>query len=236
MDSDRFAKPPRLPQSTPMVADEPALRGGAAEKVEALLTSRVAQFNSYSCSAASAATVLNAIRRLSAPESGNHPLSQQEILSRVDLHHWRERVSDAGYRGRHGMSLHDFGEVVQAALQACRIHSATVETVEIHPRMNDLPQRKARLRRVLEFQARSPGQFLIAHFTQAEYFGQWYGGHISPVGAFDRRQQRVLVLDVDPECPTPYWVAFDRFFEGLIGRRKTIGAPGGGDVNIQIEM
>jgi hypothetical protein len=222
-------------KSAPLLPGDPRLKTGHTRKTEALLANRVAQFNSYSCSAAAVATVINAIRRISSPPGLFRALSQKEILRRVDCHHWRERVSDDGYRGSHGMPLLEFGEAVQAALGACRISAARVVTVEIRHAMADLEARKKRLRRVLRAFAEKSGDFLIAHFTQGEYFGEWYGGHISPVGVYDERSQRVLILDVDPECPVPYWVSVDRFFEGLLGRSKVIGRPGGGYVRIELE-
>jgi hypothetical protein len=227
--------PESAQKSSPLGPDDPGLKTASARKTEALLASRVVQFNSYSCSAAAVATVVNAIRRISSPPGLFRALSQQEVLRRVDCHHWRERVSDQGYRGSHGMPLLEFGEAVQAALSACRIFAARVQTVEIRPEMGDLEVRKKRLQRVLRALTEEPGDFLIAHFTQGEYFGDWYGGHISPVGAYDNRSERVLVLDVDPECPTPYWVSLDRFFEGLLGRSKVIGRPGGGYVRIELK-
>ncbi len=234
MARDPSPAPEGPPKSAPLAGDEPCLKTGAARKIDALLASRVTQFNGFSCSVAAVATVLNAIRRLSGAAGPFRPLPQEGILDRVDRHHWRERVSDEGYRGLHGMPLAEFGDVVAAALEACGISFGRVATVAVHPRVGDLDERRADLLRALRAQADSPGDFLIAHFTQGEYFGDWYGGHISPVGAYDRENGRVLVLDVDPECPAPYWVTFDRFFEGLLGRRKVIGSAGGGYVRIEL--
>jgi hypothetical protein len=222
-------------KSTPLSPDDPRLATTAARKTSALLASRVAQFNNYSCSAAAVATVVNAIRRLSGASGSSKPLSPQEILSRVDCHHWRERVSDRGYRGRHGMPLFEFGEALRAALDACRIFAQRLEVIGFHPGMNDLADRRAGLEQALRAFAALPGDFLIAHFTQGVYFGDWYGGHISPVGAYDERSGQVLVIDVDPECPSPYWVSFERFFEGLLGRAKIIGAKGGGYVRVGLQ-
>jgi hypothetical protein len=225
------------PKSSPLQPGDSVWTIGPTSKLEALLANRVAQFNSYSCSAAALATVVNAILTLGQPAAAGQDrrhLSQHEILTRVDLHHWRERVSEAGYMGLHGMPLQQFGDVVRAALTACGIVFQRVDTVHIHPRLEDPASRKRCLRRALRDLAETPHVFLIAHFTQGEYFGHWYGGHISPVAAFDRAAERVLVLDVDPECPAPYWVSLDRFFNGLVGRSKVIGTPGGGYVEIRL--
>jgi hypothetical protein len=213
---------------------DPRIEAGVSPKTAALLACRVAQFNSYSCSVAAVATVVNAIRRLSTAPGAFRPLPQEDILRRVDCHHWRERVSEAGYRGLHGMPLPEFGDAAAAALEACGIAARRVETIAVHGGLDDLAARWENLRRALLAQAGSPTDFLIAHFTQGEYFGDWFGGHISPVGAYDPRSEEVLVLDVDPECPAPYWVNSDRFFKGLVGRKKVIGAGGGGYVRIEL--
>jgi hypothetical protein len=133
------------------------------------------------------------------------------------------------------MPLLEFGEVVADALAAFRIPAHGVDTVAILPQAADLRARRMGLLGDLLAAAGSERFFLIAHFTQGEYFGDWYGGHISPVGTYDVVRQRVLVLDVDPECPGPYWVSFDRFFKGMIGRSKVIGSLGGGYVRIELK-
>jgi len=67
---------------------------------------------------------------------------------------------------------------------------------------------------------------------QGVFTGDYFGGHISPIGAFDPVGSRVLILDVDKDTENPYWVPFELFFEGLVGESKTIGPKGGGYVSI----
>jgi hypothetical protein len=224
-----------MKKNTPLRPDDPALKAGTADKLNALLASLEPQFNSYSCSVASVATVINAIRRLTGSHQPSRLLAQEELLARVGRHHWHQRVSEPGYRGHHGMPLLEFGEVVADALAVFRIPVHRVDTVAILPQAADLQVRRMRLLDDLLAAAGSVRFFLIAHFTQGEYFGDWYGGHISPVGTYDAARQRVLVLDVDPECPVPYWVSFDRFFRGMVGRSKVIGSLGGGYVRIELK-
>jgi hypothetical protein len=207
---------------------------GQTEICTEMLTFYLRQLNPYSCSVASVAIVLNTIlARLNKIRTFT-PIDQEQLLLKVPTANWRERVSMAGFHGKHGLSITALGMVVEAALKAFKIPYKKVNTIPIHGKLKNLEKEKARLFSLLMKICTEPNLYIIAHFTQGVYTGDWFGGHISPVGSFDPETRRVLILDVDEHTDSPYWVPFDLFFDGLMGESKTIGPKRGGYVSITI--
>ena len=94
----------------------------------------------------------------------------------------------------------------------------TVRSVEVVQTPKNAPQRspvrttlKKRLR---EFDRHGSG-LIIAHFDQGSLVPTLNIPHISPVGAYDAANDRVTMLDVDPEQEKPYQVDVDTFYKGL---------------------
>lgn len=214
----------------------PFLKNRAADKLKHLLQSYVPQFNRYACSAASVAIMVNAIGSLKGNKENFVPTTQQTLLDNVDAVHWRERLSQKGYKGRHGVSLADLQIICIEALDAHGISYETVDVLILKETMPDLNGKKRQIRRKLIQMATSDNDFILAYFTQGVLAGEWFGSHVSPVGTFDPEKQTVLMLDVDPEVNGPYWVSFDRFFNSLVGSSNTYHRRGGGWVRIRIRV
>jgi hypothetical protein len=198
-----------------------------------MLSFYVRQVNPYSCSVASVAIVLNTIlARLNKrqPISINHA----QLLSKVRKANWKEKVSIPGFHGKHGLTVLELGIVVKATLEAFDIPYKKVQTTLIYNNIKNIEEEKKRLLSLLMKICTEKNHYIIAHFTQGVYTGDWFGGHISPVGSFDPEMRKVLILDVDEDAGPPYWVHFDIFFEGLLGKTKTIGPREGGYVSITI--
>ncbi len=207
---------------------------GQTEISTGMLTFYLRQSNPYSCSVASVAIVLNTIlARLNNFQVIN-PIDQEQLLSKVRTANWRERVSVAGFYDKHGLSILQLGMVVKSALKAFEIPYKEVNTTPVHGKLKNLEKEKARLFSLLMKLSTDQNHYMIAHFTQGVYTGDWFGGHISPVGSFDPDTRRALILDVDELTEAPYWVPFEIFFEGLLGEAKTIGPKEGGYVSITI--
>lgn len=192
------------------------------------------QFNDYACSVATVAMLVNSARCLSNNGVKQREIDQQEILKRTTVGHWSERVSDAGYRGRHGLPFNDFSQVVRASFNAFRIPYSTIEAVATPPQAGNPANHRDHLRLALESMAHSDRELIGAYFTQGVFIGQWHGHHISPVGAYNTVDQRVLILDVDAERFDPYWVPLNRFYEGLLGCTNIYNNKGGGYVRIRL--
>ena len=203
---------------------------------KAIWEQHVKQFHESSCSVASVVSCINAMR---STRNGNiRPILQSDILDRVTTGHWKERMSDDGYRGRRGLPLPLLGRVVKDSIAA---YDLTVRSVEVVQTPKNAPQRspvrttlKKRLR---EFDRHGSG-LIIAHFDQGSLVPTLNIPHISPVGAYDAANDRVTMLDVDPDQERPYQVSFDTFYKGLSCDYHHIfeafGYGSGGYIYIQI--
>jgi hypothetical protein len=208
--------------------------GEQTEVCTGMLTFYFRQLNPYSCSVASVAIVLNTILAGMNKIQMSNPIDQEQLLLKVPTANWREKVSISGFHGKHGLSIQELGMVVKAALKTFKISYKKINTIPIHERLKNLEEEKSRLFSFLVKLCTEKNHYIIAHFTQGVYTGDWFGGHISPVGSFDPENRRVLIVDVDEHTEAPYWVSFDIFFEGLVGKAKEIGPKEGGYVSISI--
>ena len=162
---------------------------------------------------ASVVSCINAIRSLE--NNDTRPISQTDILDRVTTGHWKERMSDNGYRGRRGLPLPLLGQVVKDSIAAYDLNVRTVDTVQTPKNPPLKSPIRARLRKRLRDFDRHGNCLIIAHFDQGSLVPTLNIPHISPVGAYDSTSQRVTMLDVDPEQIKPYQISFDAFYKGL---------------------
>ena len=180
---------------------------------KALIRHYVKQYHVSSCSVASVATVVNALR--CGEYDHPRPVTQMDILARVRIGNWKERMSKSGYNGRRGLPLELLGKIVKGSLLAYGLGHTAVETVQINVRTGQSKKIKAQLyRRLTEFETKGNG-IIIAHFNQGAYVPTLGIPHISPVGGFDTRTGQVMLLDVDATQQGPYQVDFDTFYKGL---------------------
>lgn len=179
----------------------------------ALIRHYIKQYHDASCSVASVVTVVNALR--SGDSDQPRPITQRDILDRVRIGHWKERMSNGGHNGRRGLPLDLLGKIVTGSLAAYDIPHAAVETVHTSTRAGNPEKIKAQLyRRLADFETNGTG-IIIAHFNQGAYVPTLGIPHISPVGGFDPRTGQVMILDVDASQPGPYQVDFRTFYKGL---------------------
>ncbi len=179
----------------------------------ALWRHHVKQLHASSCSVASIAASLNAIREVQAPSAPF--ISQAELLSRVRTANWPQRMSDQGDNGKRGLPLSLLGRIVEDSLAAFNLPAGTVETI----RASRDPDRAVGIRHHLNqclYRFETAGDcLLIAHFDQGSFLPALNIPHISPVGGFDEASRRVTILDVDPELAHPYSIDLDTFYRGI---------------------
>lgn len=221
-DRVRTIQPPAQPQWNPLK--------------QAVWRYHVKQFHESSCSVASVVSCINAIRSLENKDI--HPISQTDILDRVTTGHWKERMSDSGYRGRRGLPLPLLGQVVKDSITAYDLKVRTVDVVQTPKHTPAKAPVHALLKNRLGDFDRHGNGLIITHFDQGAFVPTLNIPHISPVGAYDSTTERVTILDVDPEQENPYRVDFGTFYKGLSCDYHRVfeafGYGSGGYVYIQI--
>jgi glutathione-S-conjugate glycine hydrolase len=175
----------------------------------ALMPYYLPQPNDSSCSAASIAMVVNALR-------AGQDLAADEELATVEG--VVEKVGDAGWRkavapGGEGVSLERLGRLAEAALKA---YGRADVRVTLVPAAAGEEFRRT-LRAALIENERSAGDFILVNFQQNVFTGDPQGaiGHIAPLAAFDAERDRALVLDPDRRWYEPYWVSLDTLQAGM---------------------
>ena len=100
-----------------------------------------------------------------------------------------------------GMSLPDFAALMNA-------HGAQVSTM--HADTSSLEEFRAAVERNLS----SENDYLLVNY-QREVLGQERVGHISPLAAYDRDSDRVLILDTAGYKYPPTWVPMESLFAAM---------------------
>lgn len=149
------------------------------------------QDNLAFCGPASAAMVLNALQ-IERPVSASHgefKLFNQDNIFLPSL------PQELGYDqvSRRGLTLAQFSSLLTH-------NGAQVQTV--HADESTLDVFREHAKRVLQ----DPNQFLIINYKRAE-LGQAFGGHISPIAAYDEAEDRFLILDVSRYKYPSVWVS-----------------------------
>ncbi|MBU0463331.1 MAG: phytochelatin synthase family protein [Proteobacteria bacterium] len=181
---------------------------------DGLFKHHVKQFHESSCSVATIVSVVNTL--LDKQGALNGPVvTQQDLLEKVKTAHWKERMSDTGYKGRRGLPLHTLYQVVKSSLAAYYIPCQLVEMVQT----TGDPVRSKEIKQVLyhrleQFEKKG-NCLIISHFDQGSFIQALHIPHISPVGGFDSVSGKVTLLDVDSSQTFPYQVSFDTFYKGL---------------------
>jgi hypothetical protein len=197
----------------------------------------VRQYHEASCSVASVVTVVNALR--SGNEERFAPVSQRDILDRVRVGNWKERMGEEGVNGRRGVPLSLLGQIVKGSLLAYGLAHESVETIQAFRDTGKAEKIKSRLwQHLTDFDTKG-NCLIIAHFNQGVYIPALGIPHISPVGGFDSRTGQVTLLDVDTsELGGPYEIAFGTFYSGMASTYNPIlrhlGYKNGGYVLVKL--
>ncbi len=202
----------------------------------------VKQFHESSCSVASVTSAVNTLidqqQDISDLSSGWKAVTQQDLLDKVKAAHWKERMSDNGYKGRRGLPLIVLGEVMKASMDVYQIQYKQIEIIQTTRHPNKIEACRMRLRKhLLQFEQQGDCM-LIAHFDQGSFLPEMHIPHISPVGGFDPDTSMVKMLDVDYTQIVPYQISFNRFYNGLSTNYNAVfrhyGFAEGGYVFIQL--
>jgi hypothetical protein len=159
---------------------------------------------------------LNALRGSASLGSEDPLVTEESLLARTGEADWSNRVGQGSVktlaRGVHLELLRGF---VSKALEKHGISGAKVEIVFASDLGSSVEKATEALRALLVENEKSARDLLVANFHQGKLTGDSGSGHLSPVGAYDARSDRVLIFDVDREWYEPYWVSTEAFYRAL---------------------
>ncbi|HNW44366.1 MAG TPA: phytochelatin synthase family protein [Elusimicrobiales bacterium] len=213
--------------AVPLAQDNSYFRDAANPAYDfwALASYYAPQRNGYSCSAASVAMALNALlgaRRQRGDAEEN--ITEENLLAKA-AGPWKALVSEAGSGGRHGLTLKQLADAAREALAAYGAAGASVSAVSV-----STPSAAAleSFRAALAGNERDPRDIMLLHFTQDTLTGAPGGPfpHISPVGAYDAKQRRVLIFDVDRQWYEPYWASDAQVLKAMAAATPAFGRGG----------
>lgn len=213
------AGPKYGPDATPLSVSHEFVQKNEAPDYWALSPYYVSQKTGSSCSSASVAIVMNGLRSTKAavtPMSSDEELvTEESLVKKVGNRDWTSRVG-MGLRFNptlaRGVTLEMFGRYVDQSVKAFGITDARVETVVVADASEASIKSFAK---VLQENEKSAQDFLIINMNQGTLTGDSGGGHISPIGAFDSKTGRALVMDVDRQWYEPYWVPVKKIVEAM---------------------
>jgi len=184
------------------------------------------QKNGYSCSAASVSMALNALlntRRMRTDEEEN--ITQVNLLEKTGDADWTALLSEAGLNGKHGVTLSRLENVAKKALAAHGAANATITATAVE---KDDAATLERFRSALISNERNPEDIMLLHYVQDTVTGATDGPfpHVSPVGAYDAKTHRVLIMDVDRRWYGPYWAADTQVLKAMAQETEHFGRGG----------
>jgi hypothetical protein len=201
-------KPKLGPDAVPLTEATGYLRAAPAPDYWKLAQFYQPQETSSACSVASVAMAVNFARGV--PPGAEDPLvTQQGLLEAVADPAWTAK----GGKGGDGVLFEELVDAVRKGLAAYGLEGAEVELFEPE---DASPETRAKLRAILAANEAGDRDVLLAYFNQGVLTGDWDGPHVSPIGAFDAANGRVLVMDVDREWLVPYWSTDAKLLEAML--------------------
>jgi hypothetical protein len=175
------------------------LESGALEAYFPLSTQFVTQKTQAYCGIASMTMVLNAIHATapSTPEyEPYHVFTQDNVLDDKT-----DEILPRALLARQGTTLDQLGALLAYRGVTAEVHHAGDEALDVF---------RANARAALG----AKDHFVIINYLR-KTLGQEIGGHISPLGAYDEKQDRFLVMDVARYKYPPVWVKASDLYDSM---------------------
>lgn len=161
------------------------------------------------CQATSVAMVLNAIQAIntSVRDSTSENYSPEGLVKDLGKNGW----NIAKNKTVECPPLPRFSEIINFALKKYGFTGYSAKTY-----LSDSKDFDQTARDLLVKNESSPSDFIITNFLQSDFTNDPDGsGHVSPVGAYDQKSKKVLILDVDRTYYEPYWVDESMYLKAM---------------------
>ena len=185
----------RLFQSTEFVRNNPA------PDFWALMPYYIPQQDGAACGIASMTMLMNAARVHQNLSASDALVTQKSLVEKTKVDYSMGKLT-----------LNKLSETIKKSMTLFGL-KGTVEKIHADGSL----EQNEKIHALLLKNEKSDRNFILANFLQSEFTGDAEGavGHISPVAAFDAKNNKILIMDVDREYYEPYWVSFDTFIKGL---------------------
>jgi hypothetical protein len=186
------------------------------------------QFNGGACSVASVAMIVNGFLRAGhgyCLKDQDTNVSQLVLIQNENQHQWKGKLTQEGFKGKLGLTLESLDRAVKASLITFGMRGVQTKMVQTD---KNSPEALLEFRNALELNEKNSDDFILVHFLQ-DVLTRSPGGpypHISPIGAYDIKHKKVLILDVDRKWYEPYWVPDYMLFEAMVAKTRTFGHGG----------
>lgn len=194
------AQPKYGPATTRLSQDHAYFRTAKVTDFWSLIPYYVPQAKGSTCGLASITMVVNGAR------------SSRDLDSETQL------VTEAAVEDRIGgvpfgmKSLEHLESMTRSALKEFGVSGAESKVLRFEPSQADA---LTALRKVLTEAENDPTVFLLANFDQKVFTEDTSVGHIAPIGAYNAKKQRVLILDPDRSWYEPYWIPDSLLLKGI---------------------
>ena len=206
-DDDTPVKPKFGPDAITIQQSHYYFRAHDAPDYWALSPYYVPQLTGSGCTVASIATLMNVV--LGLPPLGSDKLvTQESLLAKVGSQDWVDKSGQGG----DGLTFEEFKTYVMLSLEAYGVKA----DVEIFKPEDTTDATLARLRTLLTENESTDDDIVLTYFNQGVVTGDWDGPHVSPLGAYDSENRRVLIMDVDRQFYIPYWTTDEKLLEAML--------------------
>jgi hypothetical protein len=202
------AKPKFGPDAIPIEQATGYLRTHPAPDFWAMSPFYVPQDTDSACSVASIAMLLNVLRGVPA-RADAAIVTEGALRTALGDARWSAETAQNGP----GVTFAELLNVIAESLRAYGLESYEIESFKPADASSDS---LARLRGILAANERSGADIALVYFDQGVLTGDWDGPHISPIGAYDAENGRVLIMDVDRRFYVPYWSPVSKLLQSML--------------------
>lgn len=198
--------------TSPLQRDTNYIRTQPALQYWKIMPHYESQLTNSSCSSTTMSMILNSFRYdfdLELEEGQN--ITQFSLVKNVYYPEWKKKTENDGG----GVGLKKLKDYVQEALEFYGLQGFEVQMIQT--KSEGLPTVN-RIRELLLEIEKSKTDRLVFNFDQGLIFSQDSVGHFAPFGAYDRKTDRVLLMDPDRENYEPYWVPLNLMVRAMKNR------------------
>ncbi len=203
----REARPRFGADAVPVQSATEYLRKNPAPDYWAISPFYIAQDTDSDCSVASATIVLNVLRGI--PMVAEELVTPRALMAAVNNQQWVGETRQGG----EGVTFAEMRAYLEQSLRAYGMEDYEIQVFRpAAASADDLDK----MRQLLTENEKTGRDIVLVYFNQGVLTGDWDGPHISPVGAYDAMNGRVLIMDVDRRYYVPYWSTLSRLLDSML--------------------